>query len=300
MGFGMNGPGADTYGLSDVLWNGMIREKLFGSTADPTYGFGFFDNFTNFGGALTSTAGLYFSEGNRYAGYQTASTFIVPVAESAAPTTTAPVHRGAIAIYGASGVTDNDIMSMQLGYQAATPYGTYPFAVLPGISNDLAFECRIKVSSVAASIGDFFVGLAGGAGVDTVTAVLPLLDNDTMGATYSHIGFNRLAAETTPAYLSYNRSGGTVSRTRQAATLVADTYVKLGFRWDSKNLLLRTYCDGTEVSGIRIKSNVTGTSGAGTTPWPNDYMAPLVSVKQIDGTTLFTFTMDWWACAQLR
>jgi hypothetical protein len=29
-------------------------------------------------------------------------------------------------------------------------------------------------------------------------------------------------------------------------------------------------------------------------------MAPTICAKQIDGTTLQTVTLDWWACAQLK
>jgi len=293
-------PESEGFGLSPEIWGNFPYESIF-SKADRNIGYGFFDDFTDFGGALSTNDGQYWSEGNRYLSYQTASTFIVPVADSSAATTTAAIHHGAIKFSPTSGVADNDIMTLQLGGQLATPYGAFPYNVCPSVllSRDLAFECRMKLSDSSASIGDFFIGLAGAAGVQLMTAVLPIADADTLGTTFSMLGFSKLGADADLAYLTYERASGTVARTRQAATLVDDTYIKLGFRWYAADKQLRVYADNTEVSACFLTSAVTGTAGTGTTPWPNDYMTPICCCKQIDGTTAQVLTLDWWACSQL-
>lgn len=294
----------------DVMWNELrsnrlLSPKLWKGIAQPTFGrntasqsgnptVGMFDDFTDFGGALSTNDGNFWSEGNHYASYQTASTFIIPVALTPTPASVAPTSVGAIAIYGASGVTDNDIMTLCWGGQLAAPYGNFPFNVIPKMSGDLAFECRIKTSSIAASIGDIFVGLAGGAGVNVPTAVLPILDNDTLGATYSTIGFTRLATNTSNVRFVYNRNVGTMGDIAAVATLVADTYIKLGFRWDSRTQIVTPFVNGEPVAAAKRTTKAI----AAATPWPDDYMTPIISCKQIDGTTLLTTTMDWWACAQ--
>lgn len=282
--------------LSPKLWKGFARPTFGRVSADQSGNpaIGMFDDFTDFGGALSTNDGNYWSEGNHYTSYQTASTFIVPVALTPTPASVAPTSVGAIALYGVSGVTDNDIQTLCWGGQLAAPYGSFPFNVIPKMSGDLVFECRIKTSSIAASIGDVFVGLAGEAGVNVPTAVLPILDADTMGATYSSIGFARLSTNTSNVRFVYNRNGGTMGDIAAVATLVADTYIKLGFRWDSRTQIVTPYIDGEPVAAAKRTTKAI----AAATPWPTGYMAPVICNKQIDGTTLSTTTMDWWACAQ--
>ena len=280
--------------ISSALWKHLPLEPVT-DRWDRRGGVAMVDDFTDFNGALSTNDGQYYSEGNTYYAYQTASTFIVPVALSGTPASVLPASVGAIALYGATGITDNDIMGMLWGGQKAAPYGSFPFAVIPGISGDLAFEARFKVSSVAASIGDLFIGLAGAAGVQMLTATSPIADADTLVTTHSLLGFSRLAAETTQLYLTYERASGTVARTLNMTTLVADTYIKAGFFYNGAQQTLTPYIDGAAVAAAyRI-----GRATANATPWPNDYMAPMICAKQIDGDTKQTVTLDWWACAQL-
>jgi hypothetical protein len=294
MGYDSQGPNTDTTGLTDSLWRGMIRERLF-CPWDRQLGVGMFDDFIGFGGALSTNDGQYFTRTGRYISYQTASTFIVPVAFSPTPASVAPTSRGAIKFSPTSGVADNDIMSLQWGGQLATPYGCFPFSMIPSYSGDLVFEARIKTSSVTASIGDIFIGLAGAAGVQLMTAVLPILDADTMAETFSWVGFARLAAETTSLKLGYCRTSGTQAWKTAVGTLAADTYIKVGFRWDGNYKTLTPWIDGVEKTGSMVSSATTAA-----TPWPNDYMTPIICCKQIDGTTANELTVDWWACAQLN
>lgn len=291
-----------------LTWNELESDRLFspklwGSIAPPVSGtfpttlsgnacIGMFDDFLQFGGILSTSAGQYHTGPHLYRSYQTASTFITNVAETATPASVAPVHRGAISFAPTAGVADNDVMNLQLGGNVATPFGCFPYNVIPKMSGDLVFEARFKVSSVDASIGNFFIGLGGAAGVDTVSADCPIAA-DVLATTLSMVGFGRFGTSTTAMGLFYERAGGTVATKAAVGTLVADTYIKAGFRWDSRRSVLTPWVDGVEITASACSATTTAA-----TPWPNDYMTPIVAVRQIDGTTALTFTLDWWACAQ--
>ncbi len=280
--------------LSAKLWKGFAPPSSgpFPATLSGNPAVGMFDDFSQFGGILATSDGQYHTESSVYRSYQTASTFITNVAETPTPATVAPVHRGAISLSGTAGVADDDVETLVAGGNIATPYGGFPYSVIPKMSGDLVFEARFKISTVTASLGNFFIGLAGAAGVDTASADAPIAA-DVMATTLSHIGFGKFGAETTDVLLSYERASGTVASKANVATIAADTYIKMGFRWNSLNGILTPWIDGVEVTGSRVSAAITAA-----TPWPNDFMTPVVAVRQIDGTTELKLTLDWWACAQ--
>jgi len=287
----------DTRLLSPRLWSKFAPPVggVFRSTASGNPAIGFFDDFLNFGGLLATNDGLYHSEGNHYRSYQTASCYLLNVACSATPASVAPTSYGAISFNPTSGVVDNDTVSLAWGGNFNSPYGSFPFNVIPGMSKDLAFECRIQVSSIAETIGNVFVGLAGAAGVDPVAAAVPITQSDAFATTQSLLGFGRLAAASTGAFgLYYERASGTTASVAGVATAVAATYIKLGFYWDAARQEVIPYIDGAKVA--RSLQVAKATTGA--TPWPNDYMTAVAGIMQTDGTTAQKLTMDWWACAQ--
>jgi len=281
--------------FSPKLWKGfappVAGEFPMTSSGNPVIGM--FDDFLQFGGILATSAGQYHSGGNVYRSYQTASTFITNVAETATPATVAPVHRGAISLAPTAGVADDDVMTLVAGGNIATPYGCFPYSVIPGMSGDLVFEARFKISSIAASIGNFFIGLGGAAGVDTASANCPIAA-DVLATTLSMIGFGKFGVSTSAMGAFYERAGGTVATKAAVGTLVADTYVKAGFRYHASRKEMSLWVDGAEVTGSRISAVITAA-----TPWPNDYMTPIIAARQIDGTTGLTLTVDWVACAQM-
>jgi hypothetical protein len=253
-----------------------------------------FDDFVGFGGTLSSTTGSYYSGQNRYIAYQTASSLITNVALTPTPASVAPTSVGAIILQPPAGITDNDQNTLQWGGHELTPFGSFPFAVIPGMSNDLAFECRLKVNTIDNNIGDIFIGLAGAAGVAPAAANVPITATaDTLATTLSLLGFHKLSGDGDKFDLAYERASGTVARKADVATLVADTYIKLGFRYSGQNKTVSIFVDGTEVSSSRVAASTTGA-----TPWPNDYMTPVMATMQVDGTIAMTPIIDWWACAQ--
>lgn len=282
--------------FSPKLWKGMappLGTGLF-ETQSGNPAIGVFDDFVGFGGVLSTNTGSYYSGPNRYISYQTASTLLTNVALTPTPASVAPTSIGAIIFQPTAGISDNDQITLQWGGHELTPYGCFPFSVIPGMSKDLVFECRFKVSAITDGLGDLFIGLAGAAGVAVSASAVPITQTaSAMATTVSHLGFHKLSGDGDKIDLSYERASGTVATKADVGTLVADTYIKAGFRWDAHTKTCRVFIDGAEVTGSRVSST---TSGA--TPWPNDYMAPVLASMQVDGTTAMTMTVDWYACAQ--
>ncbi len=282
--------------FSQKLWRGLAPPAISGPFTSPSGNpcIGMFDDFLGFGGTLSSTTGSYYSGQNRYLSYQTASTLLTNVALTPTPASVAPTSIGAIIFQPTSGVADNDQISLQWGGHELTPFGSFPFSVIPGMSKDLAFECRLKVNTIADNIGDIFIGLAGAAGVAPAAVSVPITQTaDTLATTLSLLGFHKQSGDGDKVDLAYERASGTVARKADVGTLVADTYIKLGFRYSGRNKTVSIFVDGEEVTSSRVTPAVTGA-----TPWPNDYMAPIIATMQVDGTTGMTPTVDWWACAQ--
>ncbi|HUW30018.1 MAG TPA: hypothetical protein VM223_00240 [Planctomycetota bacterium] len=249
---------------------------------------GLFDDFVGFGHTATAGSQLaYFtSNGISYMAYENDDGSI----GAAVPTTTPSVSaNGPGVISLTAGNTDNDDTSIQAG--GAT---MMPFNVIPGTAKDLVFECRWKYSSIAASCTDFFIGLFGTGGA---------ADNGWLGdnpsgtiasdvANNNMLGFSRLTSTgTSSLLLIYDRVGGTTGTHATAIdTLVADTYVKSGFRYNAAAQTLDVYADGVYVTRV-TKATINAT------PWPSLYMNFLAGVKY-QATTQDVMYIDWWACAQ--
>jgi hypothetical protein len=114
------------------------------------------------------------------------------------------------------------------------------------------------------------------------------------------LGFQHLMTDSTAINGLYQVGGQTagtrVTNTGLAAlhTLVVDTYVKLGFRWDSGQGVLRFYVNGVEDVDARLElRNLT----AGTFPDDN-FMTPMVMLGT-DQANDSIVNLDWWACAQM-
>jgi hypothetical protein len=117
---------------------------------------GLFDDFENFGAVSPlATATTYFqSNGNSYLAYNDAT--VVPTAAAVPSTTPSVSENGPGVIVMQSDTTANDIAILQAGSGTMTP-----FHVNPARMQELAFECRFKVSAITASCSDIFIGLAG-------------------------------------------------------------------------------------------------------------------------------------------
>lgn len=277
--------------LSPKLWKGFAPPigGSFPATASGNPVIGLFDDFLGFG-KLTAAA----SNVERYASngivYQAYGDDTAVETYAAVPTTTPAVDEngpGVIAMQAHT--TDNDISVIQAG--AGT---MMPFHVIPTRMQELVFECRIKVSSIhtTATTGEtnIFIGLAGtGAAANSGVWV----DDSASMASNNFLGFTRMGAMTSTMDFKYQRVSGTESQKDDVVTLVADTYVKLGFRYHASRKECSVWVDGSEVTAARVTSTITGA-----TPWPSLYMT-FLAANQFQATTAHVLYIDWWACAQM-
>jgi hypothetical protein len=193
---------------------------------------------------------------------------------------------GAGVIVLQSDTTDNDVAVIQAGG------GTMmPFHVIPTLMDELVFECRFKVSAITVSCSDIFIGLAG-TGVCADSGVF--VDDSASMASNDFLGFTRLATQGPLMSFKYQRVGGAEGTKASVLTLVADTWIKAGFRYHAARKQCSIWVDGVEVSASRISSAITGA-----TPWPTLYMNFCAAINY-QATAAHTLSIDWWACAQKR
>lgn len=159
------------------------------------------------------------------------------------------------------------------------------------------FEARIKTSTITDTKHGIFCGL-----METVTpsTSIPIISGTALGplADKNFIGFHRLEADGDMLDCVHKADGVTqVTDLADAITLVADTYVNVGIKWDLAAGYLYFYKNGVVVKSVA--SSLVGAS-ASPTSFPNDI--PLTfcfGVANATGTTPGNSTIDWWACSQL-
>lgn len=189
---------------------------------------------------------------------------------------------------------DNEEATLQLG----NILDVGPFR----LQKDFVFETRVRLNAAAIVAGDhgFFIGMAtGGASGCCVTE--QLFAADAIYATADLVGFQHLAAESTALDAMYQASGqtkvdGAVDTDLDTAhTLVAATWVKLGFRFVSaRPRKLEWYVDGVAVCQIEE----TGVAAAAFPDADTAFMQPTIGMRGADATAA-TLDVDWWGCAQL-
>lgn len=241
---------AGTY--SPAIWGHLGIEN------NPSRWAVFEDQFT--GGLDIAATG---SQGQWYAYIDTSDTI----------TTSTGVKSGAAVITTAA--TDNNSPGLSSGVSGSM----FTFQV----GKALAFETRIAVSSIATM--SIFVGLIeeacnanNGWMADTQTAM----------ADVDYVGFVVLgdtAASTVNA--AFNTSGGTDTNAKAAAhTLVANTYVNLGFRYAPSEDRVYFYVDGAKVASQT-------TVQIGTDEFPDGQeLGVLLAIKNGSGAAR-TLTVDY-------
>ena len=266
-------------GPSARLWkkiNLPSGSGFFRTTGVGNPAIGFFDDFLSFS-ETTLTDG--------YIHLETATGTVV----QGASTATAP---GLIVLTSAA---DNDEAVIQLGN--GLDVGAFR------LQKDFVFETRVKVNAPAIVVDDhsYFIGMATGGASGCAIANLLLTTGDAIYATADLVGFQHLDGESTALDAMYQASGqtkvdGAVDTDLDTAhTLVADTWVKLGFRFTAaKPRKLEWFVDGVEVCQIEEAS-------VGAVAFPDAdtaFMQPTIGIRGADATSA-TITVDWWACAQL-
>ncbi len=254
-------------GLSPSLWGNIaLDEFLLGGNNE---GLAKFDDFYD---------GLTFASATAQCGYLTYQDTGV----TAKGLTTSYV--GELQIAGND--ADNDEGSIQ-----GPGSGVCPAAIISttaGSEYETMFEARVKKASIADDACAIFCGLAtiGGASADI------LVDNTgALKPAHSFVGFQTLHAAGEVLKAIYQKTGETlVAVNATAATLVADTYVKLGLHFDGDHTL-RYYVDGEIVGTVDV---------AAATTFPEDIaLAPLLATK-VGTAAESKVTMDWWCVARRR
>ena len=246
--------------------------------------FGFFDNFHSF--QATTLEGPYkILEGASY------------VVEQVVDTAT---EKGIVRLL-TPGSTANGEAVLQWGRGIGAPFAF-------NVAKDLVFECRFSVSAITAAKWSIFTGLAladstDGAGItDKIFA-------DTTGllaTTFSGAGFQHLSAEGAAwdgAYKAASQTaqdGSTKTKLNALHTMVADTYVKLGFRYRAHPKTVEWYVNGVLPGGTIAPARLTTSEvEAATFPASTVPMAPVIGIKDIGGDAALNLKMDWWGAAQL-
>lgn len=155
----------------------------------------------------------------------------------------------------------------------------------------LWFEARIKSSTITDTKHGIFLGLMEDV---ALTATVPITAAGAI-ADKNVVGFHRLEGDGDMFDTVYKADGVTqVTVGSDAVTIVADTYVKLGFIYDPATYVLTFYKNGVKLADTKTIPSAAGTD------FPNDVRLGLVvAVLNATGTTPGNSEIDWWRCAQL-
>lgn len=168
--------------------------------------------------------------------------------------------------------------------------GIYPFKIIQD-AGELVFEARVKRTNIT-GVFNVFVGLIQDV---AFTVDIPLnTDNPPILADYNMVGFFQPEGDPDAFDTTYKADGITaVELQADAVTLVADTYVKLGMTFNSKeDNVLRFYKDGLELDTTYSIPVAAGTD------FPNDIRLGWVLATRNGASAASSLTADWVRCAQ--
>jgi hypothetical protein len=154
-----------------------------------------------------------------------------------------------------------------------------------------ACEFRIKTSTITDTKHGFLLGL-----MDTASfsATVPIAAAGTL-ADENFVGFHRLEGDGDYVDTVYKADGVTqVTVKADAKVLVADTFIKLGMRFNPEDNILRFYANGVELPDTKTIPTADGTD------FPNDVrMGLFFAVLNATGTTPGNSSIDWWRANQV-
>lgn len=268
---------------SSKLWGGFAAPMSFsphGTTTIAQSGnpaMGFYDNFHTFHASTLE---------GPYRILESAGCSVEQIADT-------DTEKGLVQL-AVDGNAANDEAVLQWGRGIGAPFK------LTG--KDLVFEARLAVSAITAAkwswavgLGEVSMGATDGLFVDT-TGVL---------ADKNFVGFNKLAAEAGAVDGAYKadgqtyQNGATKTKLDTVTTMVADTYVKLGFRFRAMPKTLEFYVNGNLAGTSSAPARLTSSEIDAVT-FPDDVlMTPIFGIKDIAGDAAVNMKVDWVACAQM-
>jgi len=264
------------HGPSGRLWRKFAPPvgRDFSLTASGNPAIGFFDHFLTFQ-ASTLEGPYLILEGSGCSVEQINCT---------GNTTTTALGQVQLALDGSA---ENDEVSLQWGRGLCAPFKL--------ADKDLCFEARIAVSQITAAKYSAAVGL-GEVGMGATDCLFA--DSTQALADKNFCGFVSLNAEGGAWDGAYKadgqtyQDGATKTKLDSLHTMVAATFVKLGFRYQAYPETLEWYVNGVK------KASLTATELAAAT-FPDDvFVTPIIGAKDAAGDTALNMMIDWWACAQ--
>lgn len=269
---------------SGALWRGFAPPLvgpyggLFGDGVSGNPAFGMFDHFF----AVPTTTLI-----SPYLKLASAGCTVEQIASTA-------TEKGIIQL-AVDGNAANDEAVLQWGRGIDAPFKL--------ADNDLVFECRFSVSAITAAKWSIAVGL-GDVGMGTTDKLFA----DTTGAIATDadfLGFVHLQAEGADWDGAFKvdgqtyQDGATKTKLNALHTAVADTYVKLGFRYRANQRTIEWYVNNRMPGGKITPARLTASELDAATFPDGTLLAPIIGIKDIAGNAALNLKMDWWACAQM-
>jgi hypothetical protein len=267
---------------SGQLWRGFAPPTSFGPHGTTTIAqsgnpcFGFYDNFHTF--QASTLEGPYLI-------LESAGCTVEQIADT-------ETEKGLIQLT-LDGNAANDEAVLQWGRGLGAPFKL--------ADKDLVFETRLAVSAITAAkwswavgLGQVNMGATDGLFVDTTGAL----------ADRNFLGFVKLVAEAGAVDGAYKADGQTYqdgnvkTKLNALATMVATTYVKLGFRYRAAPKTVEWYVNGALAGTVTAPARLTA-SEINAATFPDDvFLAPILGIKDIAGDAAANIKVDWLACAQ--
>lgn len=213
---------------SPAIWGGVPINQI---KEDPTYGFGFHEDFTTFRGIVTSNVGNYITDAGAWKSYEDTSCTILPL--TAFPS-------GVVRLSVTATGSKASVMEMGNGVGTTLPTTMGAFKYTDGSGGALYYECRVRLGSITDSIQNTFIGLA-----QSATAIVPaaatssttLYDSGTTAGQTDHIGFCIQTGSGNGAYICACYGKVSVAQTIVGIVQTAadtSTWYKLGFIIDPR------------------------------------------------------------------
>ncbi len=273
-------------GLSPRLWDRARGQMLTPDGFNNAYSF--FDDFLSFQGVTLTTAAGQLQPPNGYFAYIEVDATVGSILQLA--TTVG----GVIKLLSSTDAAD--------GLDHQTVLGTGGNVGVMGVISDTAgadkmliFEARIRVPSIANSVGSVFVGL----GEEGLCAAATPLATDTTHklASKDLIGFTILEDDGDALKFQYRKAGQATQTVGTFGTaLAADTWYKVGFVYDPiapESQRISWYVDNEEQT-----SKVTATNIAAATFPDGEELAMYASVIATADAVPHSLQLDWWAFFQ--
>ena len=214
-----------------------------------------------------------------------------------------PTFEGTTAVRGTAGTTqatskgilelfvtaDNEEASLERGGSVSAPYLINNAA---GESKLLCFECRVK-DSLIDNVGNHFIGLC----APGVLVADFINDTGTDYADVSFIGFTRHEDDGDSWDFTYQATGQAFSNIATGIHVpVADTFVKLGFKYDPNAPNARKI--SIYVNSVEQSTYIT-TTLIDTATFPEGEALNIGAATKASSGDDRTFSVDWWAGGQL-